>query len=43
MSSIVSWIQRIFGTPALSEDHLGGAIDLSDAAYCLGLLAQSDE
>ncbi len=43
MSSIFNWLQRCFGVAPLSEDHLAGAVDLSDVAYCLGLLAESEE
>ena len=43
MSSIFDWIRRLFGPRSLSDDHLDGAVDLSDSAYCLGLLASADE
>lgn len=44
MTYFLSFFQRLFGTPiSPKEDHLGGAIDLSDAAYCLGLLTQEAE
>ena len=40
MNSLFAFFQRLFGAPvSAQEDHLGGPIDLSDAAYCLGLLA----
>ena len=44
MTYFLSFFQRFFGTSiSAKEDHLGGLIDLSDAAYCLGLLAQENE
>ncbi|MGZ8356156.1 MAG: hypothetical protein ACXWVF_06040 [Telluria sp.] len=44
MTRLFSFFQR-FLNPAISyeEDHLGGLIDLSDAAYCFGLLSQERE
>jgi hypothetical protein len=39
MASIMRFFQRLFGIQGvLIEDHLTGAVDLSDAQYCLGLL-----
>ena len=44
MTYFLSFFQRLFGTSiSAKEDHLGGAIDLSDVAYCMGLLAQEAE
>lgn len=44
MTYFLSFFQRLFGTSiSVKEDHLGGAIDLSDAAYCMGLLTQDTE
>lgn len=44
MTYFLSFLQRLFGTSiSAKEDHLGGAIDLSDAAYCMGLLTQDAE
>lgn len=44
MSTIIGWIRSLFGTPAvLAEDHLAGAVDLSDLPYCMGLLTRIDE
>ena len=44
MSSLFSFFQRLFGaTVSPQEDHLGGPIDLSDAVYCLGLLAPESD
>ncbi len=44
MSKIIYLIRRLFGAPAvLAEDHLTGAIDLSDVPYCMGLLSRIDE
>jgi hypothetical protein len=35
----MNFLSRLFGTPAsATEDHLTGAVDLSDADYCLSLL-----
>lgn len=44
MARLIGFFQRLFGAPALDEeDPLRGAIDLSDSAYCFGLLAQESE
>ncbi|MFD2294247.1 hypothetical protein ACFSQU_06595 [Massilia sp. GCM10020059] len=44
MTYFLAFFHRLFGTSiSAKEDHLGGAIDLSDAAYCLGLLTQEAE
>lgn len=44
MTYFLSFFQRLFGTSiSAKEDHLGGAIDLSDVAYCMGLLTQETE
>ncbi|WP_267874062.1 hypothetical protein [Massilia polaris] len=44
MTYFFSFFQRLFGASiSATEDHLGGPIDLSDAAYCLGLLTQETE
>jgi hypothetical protein len=44
MTCFVSFFRRLFGTSiSAKEDHLGGAVDLSDVAYCLGLLAQESD
>lgn len=44
MTYFLSFFQRLFGKSiSAKEDHLGGAIDLSDVAYCMGLLTQEAE
>ena len=43
MGSLLVWLQRVFGRGApLPDDHLTGAIDLSDAAYCMSLLGYGE-
>lgn len=41
MRAFLSFLHKLFGNPA--EDHLMGAVDLSDAHYCLGLLDSTRE
>jgi hypothetical protein len=41
MRRLLHFFQNLFG--AAPEDHLMGAVDLSDAAYCLGLLSSKDD
>jgi hypothetical protein len=36
MRALLRFFQSLFGPAA--EDHLTGAVDLSDVPYCLGLL-----
>lgn len=44
MARLVGFFQRLLGAAVLDEDdHLLGAIDLSDADYCFGLLTQDRE
>ncbi len=44
MGKIIQLIRGLFGTPAvLAEDHLTGAVDLSDVPYCMDLLSRIDE
>lgn len=44
MNYFLSLFQRLFGASiSVTEDHLSGLIDLSDAPYCLGLLTQDSE
>ena len=44
MTYFLSFFQRLFGTSiSAKEDHLAGLVDLSDTAYCLGLLTQEAE
>ncbi|WP_274381751.1 hypothetical protein [Massilia cavernae] len=44
MSRLFAFFQRFLNPGfAPQEDHLGGLIDLSDDAYCLGLLTQDRE
>ena len=38
-SGLLHFLTRLFVAGAPEEDHLTGAVDLSDSAYCLGLLA----
>lgn len=41
MKRIVTFLNRLFGTPVCAEDdHLMGAVDLSDSAYCFELLTR---
>jgi len=41
MNRLLHFFHALFG-PA-EEDHLMGAIDLSDVPYCLGLLSSKDD
>jgi hypothetical protein len=44
MSRLLHYLQSLFGPRGIVEDdHLTGAIDLSDVPYCMGLLAGSDD
>lgn len=44
MARFFGFFQRLFGARIRDEDdHLLGAIDLSDSAYCFGLIAQERE
>ncbi|WP_181372986.1 hypothetical protein [Massilia glaciei] len=44
MKRLATYLQRLFSTSAVDvEDELMGAVDLSDSAYCLGLLAQNSK
>jgi hypothetical protein len=44
MSAFIHFMRRLFGGAApLPEDHLTGAVDLSDVPYCMGLLSRNDE
>lgn len=38
MRHVVTLLQRLFGRHAGLDDHLTGAVDLSDSAYCFDLL-----
>ena len=43
MNRLVDFFHKLFARPfSLDDDPLMGAIDLSDADYCLGLLKQPD-
>lgn len=41
MRALFRFFRSLFGPAA--EDHLTGAVDLSDAPYCLGLLDKAGE
>ncbi|MDM5180575.1 hypothetical protein PO883_25660 [Massilia sp. DJPM01] len=44
MRRLLAYFAGLFGARPLAEDdHLTGAVDLSDAAYCLGLLSHDSE
>lgn len=44
MARLISFFQCLFGKPALLQaDELAGAIDLSDASYCMSLLSGESE
>jgi hypothetical protein len=39
MLNLLTYLQKLFGLHGLfAEDHLTGAVDLSDAQYCHSLL-----
>ena len=40
MRHIATLLQRLFGGDAGIDDHLKGAVDLSDSAYCFDLLSK---
>ncbi|MES2149940.1 MAG: hypothetical protein V4508_09100 [Pseudomonadota bacterium] len=41
MRRIVHYLHQLFGNPVRFEaDHLTGAVDLSDSAYCFELLSK---
>jgi hypothetical protein len=41
MSRLIHFWKRLFGASAIDpDDHLMGALDLSDTAYCADLLAR---
>ncbi|WP_167236060.1 hypothetical protein [Massilia genomosp. 1] len=44
MRRLFAYVASLFGarSPA-AEDHLTGAVDLSDTAYCHGLLSRDSE
>jgi hypothetical protein len=43
MAAVLGFLQNLFGAHRLfADDHLTGAIDLSDASYCLSLLEQNE-
>lgn len=42
-SGFLHFLSRLFVARIPEEDHLTGAVDLSDSAYCLGLLACEPE
>lgn len=41
MRRLLHFFQDLFGLA--QDDHLTGAIDLSDVPYCLGLLSSNDD
>lgn len=44
MSRLLNFLQNLFGTHGVAaDDQLMGAVDLSDAQYCLGLLEGAAE
>lgn len=44
MRRLFAYLASLFGArPAPAEDHLIGAVDLSDTAYCHGLLSRDKE
>lgn len=44
MRALLSFFRKLFGSAGpVAEDHLMGAVDLSDVPYCLGLLDDSGE
>ncbi|CUI09760.1 hypothetical protein LXA47_20155 [Massilia sp. P8910] len=44
MRRLLAYFAGLFGARSLAEDDpLTGAVDLSDAAYCLGLLPGDSE
>lgn len=44
MRRLFAYFAGLFGArPLVDDDHLTGAVDLSDAAYCLGLLSRERE
>lgn len=44
MNQLFAFFQRFLNFSfSPQEDHLNGLVDLSDAAYCLGLLSEDRE
>lgn len=44
MKRLVTFLHSLFAAPVTDEeDHLTGAVDLSDSAYCFELLARHGE
>ncbi|HEX8612357.1 MAG TPA: hypothetical protein VF800_13800 [Telluria sp.] len=44
MRRLFAYFANLFGArPAAEEDHLTGAVDLSDTAYCHALLSRDSE
>ena len=44
MRRLFAFLAGLFGPrPSADDDHLTGAVDLSDTAYCLGLLSRDNE
>jgi hypothetical protein len=44
MRRLFAYFASLFGfRPAVDEDHLTGAVDLSDTDYCHGLLSRDGE
>lgn len=43
MRRLFAYFASLFGARPAAEDHLTGAVDLSDTAYCHGLLSRDSE